>query len=85
MVSGLAQAPQAPPSSRHSKVEPPSLAENSKLGASSLDGSAGTSSKDVFGAAVSTVHVWEAGVASVWPAASVARTWKVWLPSARLA
>ena len=64
-------------------MEPGSLAENSKAGASSFDGSAGASSKDVFGAVVSTVHVCEAGVASVCPAASVARTWKVWLPSAR--
>src|SRR5262249_23238521 len=30
-----------------------------------------------------TVHVYVSGVASVLPAASVARTWKVWLPLAR--
>ena len=85
IVSGLEHVAQAPASTRHSNVEPGSLAENSKVGASSLDGSAGTSSSVVFGAAVSTVQVWEAGVASVRPAGSVARTWKVWLPSARLA
>src|SRR5215210_4206616 len=34
------------------------------------------------GAAVSTTHVCEAGVGSVLPAASVARTRNVWLPSA---
>ena len=37
----------------------------------------------VSGAAVSTVHVNCAGEASVFPAASVARTLKVWLPSKR--
>ena len=36
-----------------------------------------------LGAVVSTSQVWEAGEASVLPAVSVARTWKVWLPSAR--
>ena len=35
------------------------------------------------GAVASIVHVWVAGVASTLPAGSVARTWKVWLPSAR--
>ena len=44
---------------------------------------------EVFGAVVSgggtlTVHVWLAGVGSVLPAASVARTSKVWDPFARL-
>jgi hypothetical protein len=38
---------------------------------------------DVFGAAVSTVHAKLAGEASVLPAASLARTSKVWAPSAR--
>ena len=38
-----------------------------------------------LGAIVSTVHVYCAGEASVFPAASVARTLKVWLPSERLA
>ncbi len=37
----------------------------------------------VSGAAVSTVQVKLAGEASALPAASMARTWKVWLPSAR--
>ena len=39
----------------------------------------------VSGAVVSTVQVKEAGLASLFPALSTARTWKVWLPSARLA
>ena len=37
----------------------------------------------VYGAAVSTVHVYEAGVASVFPAESVARTLNMCEPSAR--
>src|SRR5213080_3254380 len=46
----------------------------------------------VVGAVIATVggprsidHVWLAGVASLFPAASVARTSKVWLPSASAA
>ena len=35
------------------------------------------------GAVASIVHVCVAGVASTFPAGSVARIWKVWLPSAR--
>src|SRR6185369_6876479 len=42
---------------------------------------AGLESIVVFGAVRSTVHVWLAGVASVLPAVSVARTWNVWLPA----
>jgi hypothetical protein len=83
IVSGLEHAAQAPASTLHSNVGPGSLAENSKVGASSLDGSAGASSRVVFGAAVSTVQVWDAGVGSVRPAESVARTSTVWLPSVR--
>jgi hypothetical protein len=37
----------------------------------------------VFGATASTVHVWVAGVASTFPAGSVARTRKVWDPPER--
>src|SRR5206468_10899506 len=37
----------------------------------------------VVGGVRSTVQVWLAGVASVLPAASVARTSKVWLPAVR--
>ena len=37
-----------------------------------------------LGAVVSTVHVKLDGLASVFPAWSVARTLNVWLPSARL-
>jgi hypothetical protein len=35
------------------------------------------------GCTVSTLHAREAGVGSLFPAASVARTWKVWPPSDR--
>jgi hypothetical protein len=38
----------------------------------------------VSGGVRSTVHVKTAGVGSVFPAGSVARTWNVWLPSTRL-
>ena len=77
------QAVQPPPSSRHSKVEPPSVELKEKLGVVPLDGSLGWAVIVVFGAAVSIVQVKLAGVASVLPAASVARTWKVCEPSAR--
>ena len=48
-----------------------------------LLGSDGLAVMDVFGAAVSTVHVKLCGAASALPAGSVARTEKVWLPSVR--
>jgi hypothetical protein len=73
----------APPSSLHSKVEPPSFALKEKLGAVAFDGSLGEASIAVSGGVVSTVHVKVEGVASVLPAASVARTSNVCDPSAR--
>src|SRR6478672_10364713 len=66
---------------RHSKVEPPSEELNAKVGVVFPDGLEGLESMVVFGGVRSTVHVWLAGVASVLPAVSVARTWKVWLPA----
>ena len=39
---------------------------------------------EIVGATVSIVQVKEAGVGSTLPTPSIARTWKVWLPSARL-
>jgi hypothetical protein len=51
-----------------------------KLGEVELDGSEGPVVIVVSGAVRSTVHVWLAGVGSMFPAGSVARTWKVWLP-----
>ena len=46
-------------------------------------GSDGWLSIVVSGAAASIVHVNESGVGSALPAPSIARTWKVWLPSDR--
>ena len=76
-------APQAPPSSRHSKVEEPSLEVNEKVAPVAFVGFDGLPVIVVFGAVVSTVHANEAGERSTLPAASVARTSKVWGPSPR--
>ena len=82
-VAGLAHGSQSmPPSRRHSKDEPGSLESNSNDGDALLEGLPGTVVKVVSGAAVSTVQAYEAGVGSVLPAPSIARTSKVWLPSA---
>ena len=70
-----------PPSSAHSKVDPDSVAVKAKLAAAEELGLLGDAVMVVFGAVVSTVHVYEAGVASTFPAGSVARTWKVCEPS----
>ena len=72
-----------PPSSRHSKDEPPSVEVKLKSALEELLGSAGLAVIDVSGAVVSTVHVYVFGAASALPAASVAWTSKVWAPSAR--
>ena len=52
-----------------------------KVGVGSLVGPEGPASICVCGAVVSTVKLREAGVGSVLPAESVARTSKVWEPS----
>ncbi len=67
-------APHEPPSSRHSKVEPPSVEENEKLGPVTFEGLFGCAVIVVFGAALSTVKVREAGVPWTFVARSVART-----------
>jgi hypothetical protein len=72
-----------PPSSRHSNVEPPSFDVNEKSASGVLAGSFGCAVIVVFGAVVSIVQVKLAGVASVLPAASVARTRNVCEASAR--
>jgi hypothetical protein len=82
-VSGDVQLVHAPPSTRHSNVEPPWSAENAKSGVASGVGPLGPLSIVVCGAVVSRVKEREAGVGSVFPAASVARTSKVCGPSAR--
>src|SRR4249919_4196591 len=61
---GELQADQPPPSSWHSKVEPPSEELKEKSGAAELLGSLGCAVIVVFGAAVSIVHVYVAGVGS---------------------
>ena len=67
------QDDQPPPSSWHSKVEPPSFEVKEKEGAVELVGSFGCAVIVVFGAALSIVTVYEAAV-SVLLALSTART-----------
>ncbi len=74
---------QAPESSLHSNVEPASLDENANEAAADAVGPLGPEPIVVSGATVSTVQVRAASVASMLPAASVARTRKVWSPCAR--
>jgi hypothetical protein len=76
-TSGLEQAVKEAPSRLHSNVEPASLALKTNVAVVSVVGSVGPESIVVWGALVSTVHEWLAGVESVCPAASVARTSKV--------
>ena len=64
-------------------MEPASVEVKLKLGAVTFDGSAGAEVMVVSGAVRSIVHVWLAGVPSVFPAGSVARTWNVWLPAVK--
>ena len=68
------QAESPKPSIWQANVEPPSEDEKVNVPVEEFDGLAGPLSMVVFGAVVSTVHVELAGVASVLPAASVART-----------
>jgi hypothetical protein len=83
----LVQAAKAAPSRAHWKLEPPSLEVKPKLALELVLKAGGPAVMVVFGGAVSAgdwiVQVWLAGVGSVLPAGSVARTWKVWEPSAR--
>ena len=73
-MRGLVQAPQAPPSIRHSNVEPPSLEENVEgRRAFEAVGFGGLESIVVCGAARSIVNVRVEGVSTL-PATSVART-----------
>jgi hypothetical protein len=67
-LRGLVQAPQAPPSIRHSKLEPPSSALNVKLALVEAVGFAGLESIVVCGATRSIVKLRLAGV-STFPAA----------------
>src|SRR4051812_40101921 len=78
---GLVQALQLPPSILHSNLVPASGAVKANVGVAALSSAGGGELRVVSGAVRSTVQVWVAGVASGLPAASVARTSKVWLPS----
>jgi hypothetical protein len=73
---------QAPLSSRHSKVDPLSVEMNEKVAEVALVGSVGADVIAVSGTEVSTNQPTDAGVGSVFPAASVARTSNVCGPSA---
>src|SRR3954454_10855996 len=85
VVKGEAQALKAAPSTEHSNVELASSEENSKVGVAVaiVEPSAGPESIVVWGFVTSTVKLWLAGVASVFPAPSVARTSNVCDPSLR--
>jgi hypothetical protein len=76
------QLANAAASIEQAKVLPASVAVNEKLALELFDGLAGLAVIVVSGAAVSTVQVKLAGDASALPAASVAATVNVWLPSA---
>src|SRR4029079_289416 len=78
VVCGLVQGVQLPPSMRHSKVAPASPELNAKVGVASLSSAGGPESMLLFGAVRSIVQVDEAGLPSVLPAMSVARTSNVW-------
>jgi hypothetical protein len=71
---GLAHAPHAPPSMRHSKLAVPSVLENSSTAEVLLVGSAGPLVSVVGGAVTSTVNARCAGEPSTFPAGSFART-----------
>ena len=66
----------------HSKEPPAPAPEKLKEAELELEGLVGLAVDRVSGAAVSIVQVKLAGVGSTLPAASIARTEKVWEPSA---
>src|SRR5256714_5495405 len=76
---GLVHGAQAPPSIRHSKLEPVSDEVNVNAGVVALDGSAGLAAIVVSGAvrSTSTLRIALDG----WPALSVATAASAWLPS----
>ena len=82
VVGGEEQAAKAPASTGTGSVAPGSSDEKVKLGVVVVGRARwGPESIVVSGAVVSTVKVRLAGVGSVLPAASMARTSKVWAPS----
>src|SRR5689334_11817311 len=78
-LCGLVHGDQAPPSIRHSNVEPLSDELKLKLGVAALDGSAGLLVIVVWGAVRSTSTLRMA--LDAWPALSVATAASAWLPS----
>ena len=77
------QAAKAALSSEHSKLAVVSGELKLKLALEDVLGLLGEAVMLVSGAVVSTVQLKLAGVASTFPAASLARTWKVCEPSVR--
>ena len=77
------QTAKAPPSRPQAKVLLASVDVKLKFAPVLLLGLLGVAVIVVSGAAVSMVQVKLAGVKSVLLVPSVARTWKVWLPSVR--
>src|SRR5690242_6262726 len=78
-VVGELQLAHPPPSRRHSKLAPSSDAK-AMLADAALVRAGGDDSIVVAGGSASTVQVRVAGVGSGFPAASMARTSKTWLP-----
>ena len=83
IVLRLVHALNAAPSRRHSKVAPPSGEAKVKLAAVEFVGFAGFVEIVVSGPTVTIVQL-KVAVLPVLPAGSVALTWKLWGPSARL-
>ena len=79
---GLVQEAKAALSRLQAKVLPLSVAVKLKLALVLVVDACGAAVMVVSGGVVSMVQVKLAGDASILPAASVARTWKVWLPAA---
>lgn len=77
------QGVHAPVSSLHSKVEGVSVDVNTNVADVAGVAAGGFDVMLVSGAVASIVHVYDAGDGSVLVAASIARTWNVWLPSPR--
>ena len=86
VVNGVVQEVNGAPSTEHSKVTLFSSASNSKVGVLSavVEPSGGPWVIVVSGAPRSTSKVRLSGVWSVLPASSMARTSKVWEPTARV-
>ena len=78
---GDVQAEYATPSRLHSNVDPASLEEKLTLAEVEFVAAGGADVIVVSGGTSSTTHAWLAGVGSVLPAVSVARTSNAWAPT----